>query len=68
MTPEHKRAIWNHVRLLATVDVDYAEWAARWYAQNEPWLFKDMPERLKEWIAANTPEEAADAANHPAVP
>ncbi|GAB3763580.1 hypothetical protein GCM10028796_17330 [Ramlibacter monticola] len=58
MTPEHKRTIWNHVREMATSDPAYALTAAAWYAQNEPWLFKDLRRHLQEWIAANQPADS----------
>jgi hypothetical protein len=57
VTPDHKRSIWNHVRELATVDPEYALWAAGWYAENEPHLFRELPKHLREWIAANQPQD-----------
>jgi hypothetical protein len=54
---DHKRSIWNHVRQMATVDPEYALWAAGWYAENEPHLFRELPKHLREWIAANQPQD-----------
>lgn len=60
----HKAEILRHVLWMATLDPEYAVWAAGWYERNEPVLLKNLRAKVEQEVrrASSPPSRSARSA------
>lgn len=50
MTPEHKAELLRHCLWMATLDPDYAVWAAGWYEERQPHLLANLKRKVEQEV------------------